>query len=174
MILRKKGAVTVREWQKMRNHATADDARRELLGFEKAGLGRLHYPKPKTTGGPPSALFTLNHTDTITVWTYCQGGFYEVAPPAMNLKNAQQVKKVYKANLVRAVTMKRSDWLIDYEPYPKAREQLARDHLEDEFMGWAKRPNKHTSVKKVRTQDGRIAVMSHRRGLDLMPDAHDA
>ena len=91
----------------------------------------------------------------MTLWLYCQGGFYQVADPAMGFKNARQVKKHYQANIVRAINMDRLKWLV-FEPDRKAREQLARDHLENEFMGW--------EDKKPRTKDSfRMGMRNYSR-----------
>jgi hypothetical protein len=108
----------------------------------------------------------------MTLWLYCQGGFYQVAEPAMNFKNAQQVKNHYRANVVRAISMDRGTWLIDFELDKGAREQLARDHLEGEFMGWTekkKRPS--TTFRYGNKHYNRDSTLARYLG-DKVPDVY--
>jgi hypothetical protein len=60
LIERHDGAVSVRDWQRIRTHRTAADARAELDGFVEAGLGAWQNQSAGPKGGRPSPHFVLN------------------------------------------------------------------------------------------------------------------
>ncbi len=59
------GSVSVRDWQRMRSHPTADVARTELDNLVKSGLGQWKNQSPGPQGGRPSDVFQLSveHSD---------------------------------------------------------------------------------------------------------------
>lgn len=62
LIERKGGTVTVREWQRIRSHRSADDAEAELAELVSAGLGSWEQVAPGPKGGRPSRRFVLTKT----------------------------------------------------------------------------------------------------------------
>jgi hypothetical protein len=53
------GSVSVREWQRTRSHANAEDAVAELDQLVAAGEGEWIMKAPGTRGGRPSRRFVL-------------------------------------------------------------------------------------------------------------------
>lgn len=59
LIARHGGAVSVRDWQRVRSHKRSTDAEVELDALVKAGLGHWSNPSPGPRGGRPSRQFVL-------------------------------------------------------------------------------------------------------------------
>lgn len=63
-IERRGGCVSVRDWQRIRHHPTATDAKNELDRMVQAGFGTWQAPGPTESGGRPSTVFVL--CDSVT------------------------------------------------------------------------------------------------------------
>lgn len=63
-IERRGGCVSVRDWQRIRHHPTATEARDELERMVHAGFGTWQAPGPTESGGRPSTVFVL--LDSVT------------------------------------------------------------------------------------------------------------
>ncbi len=59
-IQRMGGRVSVRDWQRVRHHASASEAEAELAGLVQAELGNWEHPAPARTGGKPGKVFMLS------------------------------------------------------------------------------------------------------------------